>query len=140
MGDVEQWWTEAFEELHAALAAGGVERAGPDGALYSGAFFQADAGEVIAFVPLASTTPQFGGARPLVLPAAELAVTLHRGPFGDLDKTYGALGTFVAERAIGVDGPIREHYLVTASDTDDESEHRTEVCWPVFHTTAIASP
>jgi len=45
-----------------------------------------------------------------------------------------SLGTYVAEREIGVDGPIREHYLVTAFDTDDESRHVTEVGWPVFQT------
>jgi len=45
------------------------------------------------------------------------------------------LGTYVADREIGVDGPIREHYLVSAFDTDDESQHVTEVCWPVFQTT-----
>jgi hypothetical protein len=41
----------------------------------------------------------------------------------------------VADREIGVDGPIREHYLVSAFDTDDESRYVTEVCWPVFQTT-----
>jgi len=40
----------------------------------------------------------------------------------------------VAEREIGVDGPIREHYLVSESDTDDESCCVTEVCSPVFQT------
>jgi hypothetical protein len=40
----------------------------------------------------------------------------------------------VAERAIGTGGPIREYYLVSSVDTDDEREHRTEVCWPVFLT------
>jgi hypothetical protein len=41
----------------------------------------------------------------------------------------------VARREIGAGGPIREHYLVTAFDTDDESRHLTEVCWPVGRTT-----
>jgi hypothetical protein len=31
--------------------------------------------------------------------------------------------------------PIREHYLVTEFDADDESRHVTEVCWPIFQTT-----
>ena len=53
----------------------------------------------------------------------------------DLDQTYGALGTYVARRGIGAYGPIREHYLVEAFDTDDESRHLTEVGWPVFQTT-----
>jgi hypothetical protein len=37
----------------------------------------------------------------------------------------------VARPEIGADGPIRENYLVTEFDTDDESRHVTEVCWPV---------
>ena len=47
-----------------------------------------------------------------------------------------ARGGQVAERAIGVEGPIREYYLVGFAHTDDEREHRTEVCWPVFRTAA----
>jgi hypothetical protein len=38
----------------------------------------------------------------------------------------------VAQRAIGVQGPIRENYLVGALDTPDETKRRTEICWPVF--------
>jgi GyrI-like small molecule binding domain len=61
-----------------------------------------------------------------------LAVAVHKGSFADLHQTYRALGTYVAERGTGLDRPIREHYLVTAFDTDDESRHVTEVGWPVF--------
>ncbi len=65
------------------------------------------------------------------VPAADLAIAMHSGPFSELDRTYGALGSYVAEHARVVEGPIREHYLVTADDTDDPAEYRTEVCWPV---------
>jgi effector-binding domain-containing protein len=78
-----------------------------------------------------------GRAQPLVIPACELAVLVHEGPFADIDRTYGALGAFVAERAIGVDGPMREYYLVTALDTADETRHRIEVGWPVFRTAPV---
>jgi effector-binding domain-containing protein len=61
-------------------------------------------------------------------------VAVHRGPLTDLDQAYGALGTYVAEPEIGVAGPIREHYLVSEFDTDDESRFVTEVGWPVFQT------
>jgi hypothetical protein len=44
----------------------------------------------------------------------------------------------VAAAAIGVDGPIREHYLVTVRDTPDESRHRIEVAWPIFQTAVPA--
>jgi effector-binding domain-containing protein len=66
------------------------------------------------------------------MPAVELAVAVHEGPLREADRAYGTLGTHVAERAIGVGGPIREHYLVTDDDTTDESQLRTEIGWPVF--------
>jgi DNA-binding transcriptional MerR regulator/effector-binding domain-containing protein len=129
MADIDRWWADAFAELHDA--ASGADRAGPDGALYASEFFTAERGDVVAFVPVRSAHAG-GRARLVEIAAAELAVTLHRGAFSELDRTYGALGTYVCEREIGVQGPIREHYLV--ADTPDESQHRTEVCWPVFHT------
>jgi effector-binding domain-containing protein len=112
-----------------------VPTAGPRGALYPAELFELGAGEVVAYVPVTAEVPSGGRARMLEIPPAELAVAVHQGTLADLDLTYGALGTYVAEREIGVDGPIREHYLVTAFDTDDESRHVTEVCWPVFQTT-----
>lgn len=48
----------------------------------------------------------------------------------------GALGTFVAEHALGVDGPVRENFVVGAWNEPDETAHRTEVAWPVFRTRA----
>jgi effector-binding domain-containing protein len=88
----------------------------------------------VAYVPVSSEVPSGGRPRMLEIPPAELAVAVHAGTLADLVLTYAALGTYVAEREIGVDGPIREHYLVTAFDTDDESRHVTEVGWPVFQT------
>lgn len=126
-----QWWEDAFAELYAALESAGIEPAGPAGALYSGEFFEEGRGEVVAFVPVADGAR---GPRRLEIPGAEYAVTIFEGPFAELDQAYGTLGEFVSEREIGVDGPIRENYLVSSLDTDDESKHRTEVCWPVFHT------
>jgi effector-binding domain-containing protein len=64
----------------------------------------------------------------------EAAVMVHAGPLGDADQTYGALGTVVTERTIGVEGPIREYYL-SPLDEPDPSRQRTEICWPVFQTT-----
>ena len=125
MDDSEQWWAEAFDRLHAAV---GEHRAGPDGCLYHEEFFAEDIGDVLAYVPVLGCPAGRGAVEAVQLPAADLAVTLHRGPFGELDQTYSALGTYVAQREIGADGPIRETYLIT---TGDESRHRTEVCWPV---------
>jgi DNA-binding transcriptional MerR regulator/effector-binding domain-containing protein len=133
MAEVGEWWSEAFTEIDAAMVAD-VAATGVRGALYSTEFFEAGRGEVVAFRPAAALRPGSSRVRPLEVPAAELAVALHRGSFGELDRTYAALGTHVAERELGVDGPIREYYLVSACETADEAAHRTEVCWPIFRT------
>lgn len=130
--DAVAWWMDAFTLLHKAVTSHPGARTGPDGALFPVEFFEEETGEVTAFVPVDGTEP---GKLPhrvqhIVVPAISAAVTVHEGPFGDLDRTYGALGTWVLERAAGADGPIREYYLPTG-DPDDLLAHTTEVCWPV---------
>lgn len=130
--DAVAWWMDSFSLLHKALHAVGVERHGPDGALFPAEFFEEEEGVVTVFVPAAVTGDVTLPARAqsLVVPAITAAVAVHDGPFGDLDRTYGALGTWVLERAAGADGPIREYYLPTG-DPDDLLAHTTEVCWPI---------
>jgi DNA-binding transcriptional MerR regulator/effector-binding domain-containing protein len=142
--DLVEWGSGAFDALSEALSADGLTAAGPFGALFPGDFFELERSEITVFLPVASGGASPGGASPvpagrvrlLEIPAIEAAVAVHEGTPDDIDRTYGALGTAVAERAIGVDGPIREYYLVSSADTDDVREHRTEVCWPVFLTGA----
>jgi len=104
--------------------------------LFPQEFFTDEEGEITVFIPVAGdgAGDRDGKLPPRVsvttIPAIEAAVTVHDGPFGDLDRTYGALGTWVLERAAGADGPIREYYLPTG-DPDDLLAHTTEVCWPV---------
>jgi DNA-binding transcriptional MerR regulator len=130
------WCTGAFAELRSALRSAGEQPAGPGGTLYPGELFENEVGEMTVFIPVGRSLRAGGRAAVTEIPPAELAVALHEGPFGDLDLTYAELGSYVAAREIGVDGPIREYYLVGPDDTDDEARHRTEVCWPVFRTTA----
>ena len=136
--EFEQWWVSAFGELFGVLAGAGVRPTGPGGALYPAELFEQEVGEMVAFVPVGDDArlPVEHGSRAAVIevPAAELAVAVHRGSFADLDQTYGALGTIVTAREIAVKGPIREYYLVSPLDNDDESQLVTEVCWPVFQT------
>jgi DNA-binding transcriptional MerR regulator/effector-binding domain-containing protein len=131
--DAFEWGLGAFAEIYGLLA--GAPPSGPPGALWSGEFFQEESGDVVAFVPVARELEPGPRAVMMDIPAAELAVAVHEGRLADMDQTYGALGTYVAEREVGTSGPIREYYLVSVLDTPDETRHRTEVCWPVFQTT-----
>lgn len=132
------WWAGAFGELYAILGTAGVQPSGRPGALYPAELFEAEVGEVVAFVPTSSAVACSGRVAMREIPAAELAVAVHQGPFAELDQTYAELGKYITARAIGVDGPIREYYVLSYFDTPDESRHVTEVCWPVFHTGAPA--
>jgi DNA-binding transcriptional MerR regulator len=139
VSEFERWWVGAFQELHAALAAGSLRRGGPDGALYPGDFFELECAEVVAYVPLdgsGSGAPRPGRTELIEVPGADLAVLLHSGALEDMDQTYGTLGIHVVERGLGVDGPIREQYLVSPLDVEDPGDYRTEICWPIAGRTA----
>ncbi len=132
--DMEPWWTGAFRELRGAAHQPGVERVGPDGCLYPNEMFELEVGEMVAFVPVTGQAEASGRVHVETLPPVELAIMWHQGSYEQLDRTYGALGTHVAEQAIGVEGPIREHYVVSPLDEADPDALGTEVCWPVFQT------
>jgi DNA-binding transcriptional MerR regulator len=74
--DVVAWWMEAFAELHRAVRVTGASRTGTDGALFPTEFFADEAGELVAFVPVAEV-PDRLPARVTAydVPAARLAVT-----------------------------------------------------------------
>jgi DNA-binding transcriptional MerR regulator len=131
--EVLAWYDGAMAELEAALR--GSERTGPPGGLYDNALFTEERGTAVVFVPVAEP-PRSGRVEPFEIPAAELAVTTHAGAHDDIDVTYGALGTYVAEHALAVAGPVREYYLAGPRDTSDATAWRTEIAWPVFHTSA----
>jgi len=132
-GEAWAWGAGAFEEIYGLIAGAGLSPAGPGGALFPASFFELEQAGLTAFVPVSETPQVDGRVQSLTIPGVEAAVLLHSGPVGDIDQTYGRLGTVVAERAIGVEGPIREYYLVPFTEPD-LSKHRTEICWPVFQT------
>ncbi|MFF0489416.1 MerR family transcriptional regulator [Nocardia sp. NPDC004068] len=130
--DCGRWCGETFPALYGTLAARGVAPAGPAGATYSTAFFENEIGEVRAFVPIAAADrTALDPAAVVELPARRFAVAVHAGPFVDFDRTYGALGSHVAEHDSSLDEPIREIYLVGPGDTATENSYLTEVCWPI---------
>jgi DNA-binding transcriptional MerR regulator len=133
---ITEWWRAALREVYAALAKGGISPAGPAGGLFAPELFADDIGEATVFVPTGSTVRPSGRVRPEVIPAAELAVVVHDGPHTGIDETYGALGRFVADRLLGVEGPVRENYFFADPGTPEARELRTEICWPVLRAAA----
>jgi DNA-binding transcriptional MerR regulator len=126
------WLRDTLADLRREIGSDADLRGGPDGALYSAEFFESHIGEVTAFIPLNASADRVRG----LLPEGPVAVAVHRGSFSELDRTYTALGTFVAEQGLGSQTrtAIRENYLVSLFNTDDENGLVTEVCWPVLST------
>lgn len=132
--DIEPWWSNSFAEMYRVLRDQGVSPAGPAGGLYPTELYTDEVGEVTLFVPVLGALAPIGDVFVRELPAAELAVAVHRGPLSEADRTYAPLGTHVVERAIAVSGPIRESYVITGDDAGDQSQLVTEIGWPIFRT------
>jgi DNA-binding transcriptional MerR regulator len=137
VADIMEWAGDVIAELNSALRASGLVPAGPLGALFPGEFFEVEQSQITVFTPVRPVPGALrlgsGRVRLTKVAGIEAAVAVHDGPPEDIDRTYGALGTAVAERAIGVDGPIREYYPDGFYAVEP---HRTEICWPVFLTGA----
>jgi DNA-binding transcriptional MerR regulator len=133
MADLETWCDRAFTELYDRLRSAGLEPAGVPGGLFPGELFEVEVADVVVFVPVAQPVSPGGRTRMVEVPGAELAVARHEGPFGELDRTYGALGTYVAQRELAVAGPIREYYP-TQSDAAGHDLPAIEVGWPILTT------
>lgn len=127
--EVLDWYAGAMTELAAVAAEG------PPGGLYDHALFTDGTGPATVYVPCGSPVVA-GRVEALVLPAREVAVVTHVGPHDDVDGSYATLGSWVAAREIGVEGPVQETYLVGPADDPDPSAWRTELAWPVFLTGA----
>jgi len=96
--------------------------------------FEQAQGEVVVFVPVADRVAATGRARPMTVPAAELAVTIHHGAHDDFDRSYAARGRYLAENDLKVEERVREYYLVGPRHTDDADQWQTEIAWPVTRT------
>jgi DNA-binding transcriptional MerR regulator len=127
--ELADWYAEATAELGAALAGQAVT--GPLRGVYDNELFTQGHGHAVLYRPAGEPAAR-GRIRPITLPATELAVTVHHGPHGDIDVSYGRLGAYVAGHALPITGPVREAYLVGPADTADEQRWRTEIGWPIF--------
>jgi effector-binding domain-containing protein/DNA-binding transcriptional MerR regulator len=134
LDELVAWWTAAFGELSVTLAVSGIRPAGCRGALYAQDLFEREQGQVVAFIPVARSVAGAGRAHCVLVPDAELAVTVHHGDHNSVDRTYGALGRHAAEHALHVCAPVREYYLIGPEHTDDAQQQRTEIAWPIQRT------
>ncbi len=133
---IDEWFTASLRTLHRAVAmAAGAPTAVVPGGLYDRALFLEQRGSATMFVAAPPSADPPEGIRAEVLPRAEFAVLTHPGGHDGIDRSYAALGIYVNEHLISSQGPIREHYL-GGTPTDPARFTATEICWPIFSTTA----
>ncbi|MBF4606753.1 MerR family transcriptional regulator [Curtobacterium sp. VKM Ac-1393] len=135
LANLGEWYTAAHQALSESIATSGASQSGPRGGIWATSLFLEEKGEAALFVPV-HTIDGIGAfpetIRAEILPAVDLAITVHRGPDATMAQTYGALGAYVTGHELGVDGPIRETYLQEAVDVLPEAV--TEIGWPIFRT------
>jgi DNA-binding transcriptional MerR regulator len=136
VAEIDSWFGAALTTLrNAVAAAAGADRVIAPGGLYDRALFLEDRGDATLFVAAPESADPPNGVRAEVLPAAEYAFLTHSGGHDDgIDRSYGALGTYVNEHLISDQGPIREHYLGSTT-SEPFTFTATEICWPIFRTT-----
>jgi DNA-binding transcriptional MerR regulator len=133
--DATGWYQGALGELHALLGAQKITPTGPGAGIYANDLFTHARGEATVFVPCDQIVQATGRVGALVIPEVELALTVHNGPHsGEIDRAYGSLATYVTAHALAIEGPIREYYVIGPHETTDQSQWRTEIGWPIFHT------
>jgi effector-binding domain-containing protein len=138
--DANLWYQGALGELHALLTAQKIMPGGPRGGIYADDLFSYERGRATIFLPCDQPVPHRGRVAAMIVPEAELAVATHVGSHDNVDLTYGALAAYVTDHALGVEGPIREFYLVGPHETADEDQWRTEIGWPIFRTGHARGP
>jgi effector-binding domain-containing protein len=119
--------------LHAALAAAGLEPAGPPFGLYYD-----DPGRVPvarlrsrACFPVAAAPAPASDLRADVLPAATVAYALVAGPYPEVPRAHAGLFAFIARMGWVEDGPVREIYITPPQSVESYADLVTEVQVPV---------
>jgi len=136
VSEIDSWFAKALRTLHDAVAtAAGAPTAVVPGGLYDRALFLESCGEAKLFIASPQAADPPGGVCAEVLPQGEFAVLTHSGAHDEgIDLSYGALGTYVNERLISHQGPIREHYI-GGTACAPAAFTATEICWPILRTT-----
>jgi effector-binding domain-containing protein len=126
--EIGPWIGGALERVAKAAADQGVALAG----MPFGRYHRVDdAGfEVEAGFPVAGAVLTEGDVVPSSLPAGEVAVAVHVGPYDAMEPTYEALLAWVAEHGGTPSGDAWEVYLSDPGAQPDPATWRTEVVQP----------
>jgi effector-binding domain-containing protein len=112
-------WRELSDEVWACLRAGGVDRG-----CRNVMFYRDDVPHVEVGVELGRPCPLTGRVVASALPAGNVAMTVHRGPYAGLGSAHQAVVEWCAGQGLQLAGPRWEVY---GPHHDDPAEVWTEV-------------
>ena len=127
---------EAFGKLYSWIGEKGYAPAGPPSGLYFNAPGQVPDEELLwelrspiagDIAPSAANEQGLGVKR---LDKAQVAATMHKGPYENVGKTYETLANWAIENGYEIVGPPDEVYLTNPQETPP-NELLTEVRFPV---------
>lgn len=131
MATLSQDIGQAYAEIFGLLARGGGECVGPPMAVYYGPEFSDDNVDFEAAVPVRVLIPDTGRVAGHVMEGGPAAYTLHPGSYSGLPAAYQAVMEHIQQNGLRPGDACREVYLTNPAEIKDESEHRTEIIWPV---------
>ena len=127
---------EAMGKLFGWIGQKGYIPAGPPSGVYFNSPMEVAEEELLWEIrcPVSAETPSsepdargFGVKKQ---PSAQVATAIHKGPFHEVGRTYGAIMAWMNENGYQIAGPPKEIYLSDPSSTPPE-ELLTEIWIPV---------
>lgn len=121
-----------WQELEGYLAMNRVRPVGACFTLYHDDEFKERDWDLEVCEPITGDLSESKRVKVHILPAANVACTLHNGPFTTIGEAYNTIGKWITDNGYRITGPCREVYLrpsKNGSQTDPETV--TEIQFPV---------
>lgn len=128
VAEIGPWLGRTYGAIAGLLAARQAAPAGPPFARFhmlgSGRF------EVEAGFPVNSPIEPAGDLQPSGLPGGQVAVTVHVGPYDQMEPAYQALASWVTDHGGNLAGDAWEVYFSDPATQPDPATWRTEIVQP----------
>lgn len=87
--------------------------------------------EIQAGLPLQDPIPSGDGVEVAKLPGGEALVTVHMGPYDDLNEAYGAIAKHVQANDLTPGATMWEYYWTDPQEEPDPANWKTEIFQPI---------
>jgi len=122
-----------WQRLQPALADAGARpaRDGSVGATFHDEGYQERDVDVEIWMEVAEPFTEAGGVRCVAVPERDVVSATFTGPYEQVSAVTAALGAWIAEHDLAMDGPMFDIYVVGPGTEPDPARWVTRVCQPV---------